>query len=47
MDTKLDAKLCKLAPHLFADRFKSMKETCMCWGFECGNGWYKLLETAE
>jgi hypothetical protein len=20
-----------------------MQETCMCWGFECGDGWYNIL----
>ena len=20
-----------------------MTETTMCWGFECGNGWYKII----
>jgi len=20
-----------------------MKETCMCWGFECGDGWFPLI----
>ena len=22
-----------------------MKETAMCWGFECGDGWYNLIDT--
>ena len=22
-----------------------MKETCMCWGLECGDGWYNLIDT--
>ena len=21
-----------------------MQETCMCWGFECEDGWYNLLD---
>jgi hypothetical protein len=21
-----------------------MKETAMCWGFECNDGWYKLID---
>lgn len=25
------------------NRFKPMTETCMCWGFECGDGWYNIL----
>lgn len=46
MNARLDAYLVKKCPTLFVDRYKSMKETCMCWGFECGNGWYALLEEA-
>jgi hypothetical protein len=46
MNKKLDEKLCKLAPHLFIDRHASMQTTCMVWGFDCGDGWYKLLEKA-
>jgi hypothetical protein len=22
-----------------------VKETLMCWGFECGNGWYQILDS--
>lgn len=22
-----------------------MNQTCMCWGMECGDGWYHLLDT--
>lgn len=46
MDIKLDRKLYKLAPHLFAGRYGDMRETAMGWGFECGNGWYKIIEEA-
>lgn len=46
MDLELDKKLCELAPHLFADRYASMQTTCMCWGFDCGNGWYEIIKKA-
>lgn len=46
MKRELDEKLCKIAPHLFADRLGNMQQTAMCWGFECGDGWYKILEEA-
>ena len=26
------------------NRNKPMKETCMCWGFECGDGWFNILD---
>jgi hypothetical protein len=25
------------------NRNKGMQETCMCWGFECGDGWFNIL----
>jgi hypothetical protein len=46
MRKELDERLCKLAPHLFADRSGDMRNTCMMWGFDCGDGWYGLLEEA-
>lgn len=46
MNALMDAYLVKKCPNLFDDRNKSMKETCMCWGFACGDGWYELLKEA-
>lgn len=43
MDEKLDKKLCEDFPLLFADRRRSMQETCMCWGFSCGRGWEPII----
>lgn len=43
MKKELDEKLCKEFPLLYADRHKSMQETCMCWGFECGDGWFDII----
>jgi hypothetical protein len=45
MTPALDNKLCEKYPKLFADRHKSPQETCMCWGFECGDGWYWLIDS--
>jgi len=42
---ELDELLCKKYPKIFRDRFAPMTETCMCWGFECGNGWYQILDS--
>jgi hypothetical protein len=28
---------------MMVNRNKSMIETTMCWGFECGDGWYNIL----
>lgn len=44
MKKELDDALCAKYPKIFADRHKSMQETCMCWGFECGDGWYDLID---
>jgi len=30
-------------PEIFADKDKSMQETCMYWGLECGDGWFAIL----
>ena len=45
MTPELDAKLCETYPKLFAQRHHPMRQTCMCWGFECGDGWYNLLDS--
>jgi hypothetical protein len=28
---------------MMVNRNKSMIETCMCWGFDCGDGWFNIL----
>ena len=43
MRQELDEKLCKDYPKIFANRFGDMRETALCWGFECGDGWYPLI----
>ena len=45
MKTELENKLFKKYPEIFAQRTLPMTETCMCWGIETNNGWYKLIET--
>lgn len=44
MSPELDAKLCAAYPSLYRERGASMQESCMHWGFECGDGWYDLLD---
>jgi hypothetical protein len=44
MKKELDDQLCAKYPKIFAERHMSMQDTCMCWGFECGDGWYDLLD---
>jgi len=43
MTTEHDKALVTKYPELFRDRHADMKTTAMCWGFECGDGWYWLL----
>jgi hypothetical protein len=43
MKQELDEYLCKTYPKMMVNRNKDMKETCMCWGFECGDGWFPIL----
>ena len=45
MNQDLDNQLCEKYPKIFRDRHGDMKETCMCWGFECGDGWYQILDS--
>ena len=43
MDRKLDKKLVKAFPNLYADRCGDMRSTAMCWGFDCSSGWFPLI----
>ena len=44
MKQELDSLLCKKYPKMMVNRNKNMQETCMCWGFECGDGWFNILD---
>ena len=43
MKRELDEYLCKVYPKMMVNREKPMTETAMCWGFECGDGWFQIL----
>jgi hypothetical protein len=43
MRQELDSLLCKKYPKMMVNRNLPMTETCMCWGFDCGDGWYNIL----
>lgn len=45
MNQVLDKQLCEKYPKIFADRYKPMTETAMCWGFDHGDGWYQILDS--
>lgn len=43
LNPELAEKLYAAFPRLYRGRHKSDQESSMCWGFECGDGWYPLL----
>lgn len=43
MDEQLDKTLCAAFPKLYQNRNVSITDTCMGWGFTCGNGWFLIL----
>lgn len=45
LKTDLDEKLCRAYPSLYRDRHGDLQKTLMCWGFDCGDGWYGLIDT--
>lgn len=44
MKQELDTLLCERYPKMMVNRNKPMQETCMCWGFDCGDGWFNILD---
>lgn len=43
MDTKLDELLVTDFPNLYRMRHGKMSHTCMCWGFDVGDGWHNII----
>jgi hypothetical protein len=41
---ELDEALCEKYPLVFKDRNGNMQHTAMCWGFDCGDGWYNIID---
>jgi hypothetical protein len=44
MNQELDEQLCAKYPKIFVNRNADMRTTAMCWGFECGDGWYNIID---
>jgi hypothetical protein len=44
MKEELDKQLCEKYPNIFVNRHGDMRTTAMCWGFECGDGWYNIID---
>lgn len=43
MNNELTEKLYAEFPYLYRGRSKPPDESSMCWGFECGDGWFELI----
>lgn len=43
MRKELDEKLVNQYPKIFSERFGDLTTTAMYWGFECGDGWYDII----
>lgn len=43
-DFDIDKVLCEKYSLIFADRNKSMQESCMFWGIATGPGWFNILD---
>jgi hypothetical protein len=44
MKKELELQLVKKYPIIFKDYGGDMRNTCMSWGLECGDGWYNLID---
>lgn len=45
MKEELQQKLYDEYPNLFSNKDKSIRESCMAWGCDCGDGWYDILSS--
>jgi len=44
MNPELEKKLIAKYPELYSEHDKPPTESLMCFGFECGDGWYDLID---
>lgn len=44
MHTEKEQTLVSRYPDIFRDYNGDPKQTCMAWGFECGDGWFDLID---
>jgi len=44
MRKELDTLLCEKYPKIFRDRNAPINQTCMSWGFDCGDGWFNIID---
>jgi ferredoxin len=44
MRQELHDLLCHRYQEIFRDRHGDPTETAMCWGFQCGDGWFDIID---
>lgn len=44
MKKELEEQIFALSPVFFRQNGMDMTQTCMCWGIECGDGWYEPVK---
>ncbi len=44
MKDKLEKKMVEKYPDALSQLGGDPRHTCMAWGFECGDGWFKIME---
>lgn len=44
MSPELDKKLVEKYPKIFKDRYGDIRESCMPWGFDVGDGWVNIID---
>jgi len=44
MSPNLDHTLCERYPRILVNRHPIPQTPAMCWGFECGDGWFNILD---
>ena len=45
MEIELQNNLFDKYPSLFSNKDKTIMQSCMSWGLECGPGWYSIIES--
>ncbi len=43
MNKDLTMKLVRRFPVIYQDYYSPMSQTCMCWGFDHGDGWFEII----
>jgi len=43
MDSQRSTQLFERFPELYRERTAPLESSSMAWGFQCGDGWYKLI----